>query len=88
MQRFEMAQEEIEITLRVCLDDIDRAILEIFQRSPSKTYKLHHIKTILDYKGLNINYGKLSRKLSLFSDLALISKTKKSSNVFLYKLLE
>ena len=88
MQRFEMAQEEIEITLRVCLDDIDRAILEIFQRSPSKNYKLHHIKTILEYRGMNINYGKLSRKLSLFSDLALISKTKKSSNVFLYKLLE
>ena len=40
MQRFEMAQEEIEITLRVCLDDIDRAILEIFHKSPTKSYKL------------------------------------------------
>ena len=88
MQRIEMAQEEIEITLRVCLDDIDRAILDIFHKSPTKSYKLNHIKTILDYKGMNINYGKLSRKLSLFSDLALISKSKKSSNVFLYKLLE
>ena len=90
MQISETSQEsedEIEITLKVCLDDVDKAILEIFKRSPTKTYKLHHIKAILSYKGLDINYGRLARKLALFSDLALISK-EKSSSVFSYKLLE
>lgn len=90
MQSSETAQEsldEIEITLKVRFDEIDKAILEIFNRSPTRTFRVHQIKVILDYRGMNINYGKLARRLSQFSDLSLISKTK-SSKVFSYKLLD
>lgn len=90
MQISETSQEsldEIEITLKVRFDEIDKAILEIFNRSPTRTFRVHQIKVILDYRGMNINYGKLARRLSQFSDLSLISKTK-SSKVFSYKLLD
>ena len=86
MQSSETAQEsldEIEITLKVCLDDIDQAILEIFKRSPTKTYKLHQIKTILDYQNIVLSPQKIEKRLDFFVILTILGK-RKGSRVFTY----
>jgi hypothetical protein len=86
MQSSETAHEsldEIEITLKVCLDDIDQAILEIFKRSPTKTYKLHQIKTILDYQNIVLSPQKIEKRLDFFVILTILGK-RKGSRVFTY----
>lgn len=83
MQRFEMAQEEIEITLKVCLDELDREILSIFSSYPTRSYKVNQIKTLLDYRGLILSPQKIEKRLDFFVVLTILRK-RKGSRVYSY----
>ena len=78
-------RDTIQITIKVDFDSINKAILEIFNRYPGRSYKVSQILSILLYQGIKINYGQLARRLGFFVDLTLIEKEKRT-NVFSYKL--
>ena len=78
-------RDTMQITIKVDFDSIDKAILEIFNRYPGRSYKVSQILSILLYQGIKINYGQLARRLGFFVDLTLIEKEKRT-NVFSYKL--
>lgn len=78
-------KDMVEITVRVDFDSIDKAILNIFNRYPGRSYKVSQILSILLYQGIKINYGQLARRLGFFVDLTLIEKEKRT-NVFSYRL--
>ena len=64
-------RDTIQITIKVDFDSINKAILEIFNRYPGRSYKVSQILSILLYQGIKINYGQLARRLGFFVDVLL-----------------
>ena len=75
--------EEIEITLKVCLDDLDKQILSIFSTHPKKAYKVNQVKTLLDYQNIVLSPQKIEKRLDFFVILTLLGK-RKGSRVYSY----
>lgn len=75
--------EEIEITLKVCLDDLDKQILSIFSTHPTKAYKVNQVKTLLDYQNIVLSPQKIEKRLDFFVILTLLGK-RKGSRVYSY----
>ncbi len=86
MQRIDSNTKEIEVTLKVLLDELDIRMLEIFQRHPSRSFRVHQIRTILEYQGLNIGYGAVRNKLQVLSLLSLIQRQQSGNSRYRYTL--
>ncbi|MHB1440007.1 MAG: hypothetical protein ACYCSO_05105 [Cuniculiplasma sp.] len=80
----DLIEEEIELTLKVSLDHIDRSILDIFHSNPSRSFKLCQVRTILEYKGINLHYAQLTKRVKIFVTLSLLCR-EKNSRVYSYK---
>jgi hypothetical protein len=83
MQSSEAAQEEIEITLKVCLDEMDKEILSIFSSHPTRTYKVSQIKTILDYQNIVLSPQKIEKRLDFLVITTILGK-RRGSRVYSY----
>jgi predicted DNA-binding ArsR family transcriptional regulator len=73
----EGSYDNIEVTLKISLDDTDRVILRIFNSHPNHYFRLREIKTILLYERIEISNSKLAKKLEFFSITALINREKR-----------
>ena len=75
----------IEVKMEVQLDLIDKAIMDIFTEHPSWHFKAHQIRTILEYKHIQINHVQLTRKLDFLVITTILSKNK-GNKVYSYYL--
>lgn len=75
--------DSLEVKLEVQLDRIDQAILSIFSSHPTRTYKVHQIKTILDYQNIALSPQKIEKRLDFFVVTTILGK-RKGSRVYSY----
>ena len=73
--------------VQVKIDDLEREILSIFLTHPTWMFKAHQIKTILEYKNMEISSIKVSKILENFVVLKLMTK-KKGSRTYSYSLVK
>ncbi|MGC8609429.1 MAG: hypothetical protein ACP5UV_06125 [Thermoplasmata archaeon] len=76
--------QAVRVDLMVVLDDVDEHIMEIFRRHPTRWWKLHQIRTILEFEGLQVGNPELWSRLKALSLLSLIDREKRS-RVYRYK---
>lgn len=79
-------KDMVEITVRVDFDSIDKAILNIFNRYPGRSYKVSQILSILLYQGIKINSAIVARRLDVFCSLTILSKERRTGRVNRYML--
>ncbi|WMT49360.1 MAG: hypothetical protein RE472_03010 [Thermoplasmatales archaeon] len=83
MERQLVFGDSLEIKLEVQLDRIDQAILSIFSSHPTRSYKVHQIKTILDYRDIVLSPQRIEKRLSFLVITTVLSR-RKGSRVYLY----
>lgn len=83
MERQFSLGNSLEVKIEVELDRIDQAILSIFSSHPNRTYKVHQIKTILDYQNITLTPQKIEKRLDFFVITTILGK-KKGSRVYSY----
>lgn len=83
MERQLVFGDSLEIKLEVQLDRIDQAILSIFSSHPTRSYKVHQIKTILDFKNITLSPQKIEKRLDFFVVTTILGK-RKGSRVYSY----
>ena len=83
MERQLVFGDSLEVKLEVQLDRIDQAILSIFSSHPARTYKVHQIKTILDYQNIVLSPQKIEKRLDFFVVTTILGK-RKGSRVYSY----
>lgn len=66
----------ITLTVNVLLDDIDFATIEIFRRFRSKGLRVHQVRSILEYEGINLGYGQVRYRLQHLSFVGIITREK------------
>ncbi len=77
--------DSYRMTIRIRLDESSVRILNIFQKYPNRKFKVSQLITILEYEGIEIGYGVLTRKLTNLVILNLLA-VERGSRVHKYKL--
>ena len=65
--------DSYRMTIRIRLDESSVRILNIFQKYPNREFKVSMLITILEYEGIEIGYGALTRKLTNLVILNLLA---------------
>ena len=85
-RQLRLIEGEDEILLppiQVKLDPIDRAILDIFLMHPTWRFKVHQIKTILEYQNFHVGHAMIAKKLE-FLVITTVLLRQKGSRVYSY----
>ena len=69
-----MIVTESRITVNASIDSIDRLILGIFERFPSRSLRVHALIDILEYEGVFMNYAQLRDRLRKLVILGLVCR--------------
>lgn len=78
--------QTLRMELEITLDDVDERIMEIFSRYPSRWWKAHQIRSILEYEGVFISGPDLWNRMKALSFLSLVIREKRS-RVYRYRSL-
>ena len=85
--RLELSGDEILLPpIQVRLDSIDKAILSIFQRHPSRKWRVNQICSILIHGDHDINSSMVARRLDVLCTLTILSKERHTGRVYRYTL--
>lgn len=66
--------QSMRLVLDVTLDDVDEKILDVLRRYPSRSWKVHQIRTILQYEGIELGSGHIRYRLQILSALSLVRR--------------
>jgi hypothetical protein len=86
VRQLRLLEEDLEIPIQIHLDTLDKRILSIFYRNPTKGWRVNQILPILIDSGINTTSGYVARRLDILCTLTILKKTKISGKVFRYYL--